>query len=148
MKKTVDLIDLCTKFNELRTSKLEERYSPEEMKDLCKQIGINERIFHELAKRNVFEKSKFGTKVVYRFSKNPLYKGLLEQTYNHIRQLNNISKNKKKSPVELNLTDEEQAIALLKSKGYRLIKPIGINVESLKKDLPNIYRKYVQEEEI
>ena len=133
----VNIEEMTKKFNNLRLSSQNKNFSRAEVFKALKNIGINSGIAEKMSKNTqFFEKRRDGVRVNYYFKKDPVYKGLMESIYKQYNEGHKKYSNMKE------IGEEEKAIALLKSRGYELKKIVGIDEEALRKDLPNVYKKY------
>ena len=90
-----------------------------------------------LLRSQLANKEKEGVRNIYWFKDEPVYKDKMKTC---CRTYSKPSSKKEVLPV---LT-EESAINLLKSAGYKISKPVGFDVDSLKEENPDIFWKYVK----
>lgn len=138
-KKRLDSLELTKRFNELRMKELGNIYPVQAMSELIRSIGINGHIFNKLSQAGVFEKSKVGKRTMYKFSATPLYKDIMKDC------CENYSAYTKKESKGLT---EEIAINFLKSKGYKVQKEDSFDLETLKKENPELYSRYIVYKEV
>lgn len=147
--KKVDIEGVCKTFNTLRQENLHKIFTPNEMQDLLSKHGIAKGIFRKMAQNAFFRVRKApnskGNCKEYVFTDFPIYKAQFEKIYQDMRDYKNGKTSRK---VDKNLSDEEAAIQLLKSLGYSIKRPVGINEAALKKELPKIYAKYLTMQEV
>lgn len=86
-----------------------------------------------------FRKRRSGQVVQYCFTDVPVYKGAFIKLYG------DYNKKLKEIPSQ---SDEEKAISLLKSLGYRIFKEEGIDEDALQNQYPEIYEKFLITKEI
>lgn len=143
MKTKVNIEEVCKKFNTLRQENLRKIFSPSEMEELLVRNGIGKQIFRKMAQNAFFRVRKDplhkGNCKQYAFLDTPIYKAQFERVYQEMRDYKN-SRNSKKGEETVS---EESAIKLLKSLGYVLKKPAGLNEAALKREMPKIYEKYL-----
>lgn len=132
----IDKVALCEKFNTLRCNNLHKTFSSNEMWNLMHSIGINKHIFSAMSKEGeiFFRKRRNGQVVQYCFTDVPVYKGTFIKLYN------SYNKTLKTPPSQ---SDEEKAINLLKSLGYKIFKDEGIDETALQNQYPEIYEKFL-----
>lgn len=138
----IDYEKLCQNFNEFRLENLNKIFNTRsEMQSAIRKLGINKLIFGIMCKNHVFDTRRNGNQMQYAFKRIPLYKNDLKRIYVEY----NSSKVSKKNIKEENskVLNEENAIKLLKSLGYKIQRIEGLNEKLLKIDHPDIYEKYI-----
>lgn len=130
----VDYVSVTEAFNKLIQSD-KKIHTPSEMRNICKGIGIRADVFQLMMKKGTFFRTrKIGTKKEVVFSSTPIYKNIFKELF---EEAANVKKNKPK------VFKEEEVIEFLKSKGYRIYREDGINENALKKEHPELYRRYL-----
>lgn len=128
--------EICTKFNELRMQNVGRRFPSNQIKKMMNEIGINTHIFNAMTKNQIFfDRNRRGRAIEYRFREAPVYKGVFEKLYN---DYNDSLKKNNKSNSE---TKEEECVSYLKSLGYIITKPIGLDEDLIKQKYPEIYQE-------
>ena len=117
--KKLDPHTLCAAFNKARMENLQSTYSTEEMKKLLKKYGIGTYLVPKMMSLNFFKRFRQGKGFSLSFTSEPIYEAQFRTLLN------------KKRPVVVRTDEDEEkeAIALLKSKGYRIFKVIQKEVE-------------------
>ena len=96
-----------------------------------------------------------GTSRLYGIPKEPIYKGVIEGCYKTARGYKNSSRKaaKKASAKEVKTSvvdnfaeakEVNDAIRLLLSKGYKVSRPLGLDVKALLADHPELESKYMR----
>ena len=121
------------------------------------ELGFNSQVVGIIIPK-VFPFEKMGKSRLYELPKNPVYKGLIEGCYKIARGYKNSSKATKKivtkeikTPVVNNFAEAKEindAIQLLLSKGYKISRPLGLDVKQLLKDHPELSKIYMRYESI
>ena len=138
--KKLDSKELLSKFNTLRQQNLKKEFTPAELEKLLNSNGFNSSIVSLLKKvPGLFQVQKLSTSRWYSFTEKPLNYLEMEKI------LREYCTPKKSSPKE-KLTPEQEAVQLLVSKGYIVKRPIGLDTEKLRKELPDVYQKYMNYE--
>lgn len=132
--KKINTLELCEKFNKIRQENIHKIFSPQEMMNLLKNIGISSTYFREMVKNNFFRMRKNHQNREYTFTDTPIYKAQFEKIYNDFRE-------KQRKPKTSNKFTEKEAIDFLKSLGYQIFKSEGIDEDKLQKLYPNIYKE-------
>lgn len=140
-RKQSDKTELTRKFNILRQENLGKKFTSLEMFDMChKYAGISKKIFDKMAQDGVFDKYSIGRNVFYMFRDTPLHK---DRMFRIFTNFNKKLREKRNSVVGTEPKfSEQEAISFLKGKGYKVLKPQGLDLEALKNDCPEIFEKY------
>ena len=136
MRPRIDYMKLTEDFNLLRSQLANKEFAAEQMYKMCHNIGISRHLYNNMLRMGFFGSRKEGVRNIYWFKDEPVYKDKMKtccRTY---------SKPSKKEV--LPVLTEESAINLLKSAGYKISKPVGFDVDSLKEENPDIFWKYVK----
>lgn len=143
MKTSKELVEA---FNSLRLQYLGEKVSGEELSRQLKAAGFNAETI-ALFKRNkeIFSSErKFGKPKMFSFMQKPLYIGQLTAILQQAKELKaSYNRNWKKPEEKKYSFTEEEAVEFLKSQGYRLQKEVGLDIETLKKENPKLFEKYL-----
>lgn len=132
--KKVDYEKKCAAFNTIRMQNQNKTLTREEFIKLMSSIGINQNIINLIIRFNYVMSERVGVNKLYSFKSVPLYKAQLESLY----RKDSKSRNKKE-----NISEEEQALNLLQSKGYQIKVCKGFDELRFKKDHPDLYQKYL-----
>lgn len=140
---------LCERFNKIKGEHKDDLLTREQAVELFHSIGINAGIAKALLRGGVLESEKISNKIFYRFRSGPLHKDQLESYYRknnaYSAKYNAKKRMEKQSSVEdkpLGATEITDALRILKDSGYRVQK-VHFDLESLKKEEPSIYQKYL-----
>lgn len=140
MRPRIDYLKLTEDFNLLRSQLANKEFAAEQMYKMCHNIGISRHLYNNMIRMGFFGSRKEGVRNIYWFKDEPVYKDKMKtccRTY---------SKSSSPKKEETPILTEESAINLLKSAGYKISKPVGFDVDSLKKENPDIFWKYVKVE--
>lgn len=121
--KRLDPHAVCAAFNKARMENQEFSYSVEEMKKLLKKYKIGTYLVPKMMSLNFFKRFRGKRGFSLSFTSEPIYEAQFRTLLN--------KKKKSSSPVVSHTDEDEEkeAIALLKSKGYRIFKVIQEEVE-------------------
>lgn len=127
--KKLDPKELCASFNKARLQNQGTTFPIEELKKVLKSFGISSYLVSRMRKLNMFNTRLISGRKYYMFSDTPIY----------VSQFMSLLSKKNMKHVEK--FTEEEAIAYLKKKGYRVQKPT-IDWDLLFKENPEIVEKY------
>lgn len=142
---------LCERFNKMKGEHKDDLLTREQAVQLFHSVGINVGIAKALLRGGVLESEKINNKIFYSFRNGPLHKDQLESyyrkqnaysvKYNARKKIEKQSSEEKPlvGANEQNITD---ALQILKNSGYRVQKA-RFDLESLEKEEPFIYQKYL-----
>ena len=131
MNRKIDKKELCLAFNQLRTNNLNKKFNSTEFHEALRKLGISNKYAQEIAKTGSVRFRKMGNKTEYAFTENPL----------HYQQIEKIYADRGKHHKQAS-TPIDEAIKLLKECGYRIQKPVGLDLKTLEKENPDILEKY------
>lgn len=138
MRQKINFMRLTEDFNLLRSQLIGKEFSAEQMFKMCHNIGISRHLYNNMIRMGFFGFRKEGRNNIYWFKDEPIYKDKMKNCCRTYAQ-------KKEKPSALT---EESAVNLLKSIGYKISKPVGFDIDSLKKESPDIFWKYSKFEDL
>lgn len=158
MKNEVNVVELTAALNDFIQSNKNKTYTRQEIGEKMTELGFNSQVVGIIIPK-VFPFEKMGKSRLYEIPKNPIYKGIIEGCYKIARGYKNSSRRaaKKavtkevKTPVTDNFAEAKEvndAIHLLLSKGYKVSRPLGLDVKQLLKDHPELSKIYMRYESI
>ena len=152
--KKVNVEELTKALNSFIQSNKNKTFTRQEIGEKMAELGFNPMVSGIIIPK-LFPFEKMGTSRLYGIPKEPIYKGVIEGCYKTARGYKNSSRKaaKKvatkevKTPVVDNFTEAKEvndAIRLLLSKGYKVSRPLGLDVKQLLKDHPELESKYMR----
>ena len=152
--KRVNIEELTMALNGFIQSNKNKTFTRQELGEKLAEAGLNPVVAGIIIPK-VFPFEKMGTSRLYGLPKEPIYKGVVESCYKTARGYRNSSraakkaaaKEKKPSVVIDNFTEAKEvndAIHLLLSKGYKVSRPLGLDVKALLADHPELESKYMR----
>ena len=157
MKKKVDVKELSRALNGFIQKNENKTFTRQELGEKIAELGFNDQIIRLIIPK-VFPFEKLGTCRIYTTPKDPVYMGIIEGCYKTARKYseryfskvkeNKSSTQKEKTPVTVDKFTEAKevndAIRLLLSKGYKILRPLGLDVKALLADHPELESKYMR----
>ena len=156
MKKTVNIEELSRALNSFIQKNENKTFTRQELGEKMSELGFNDQIIRLIIPK-VFLFEKLGKCRLYTTPKNPVYMGVIEGCYKTARKYSKkysskVKENKttvkeNKTPVVDNFTEAKEvndAIRLLLSKGYKISRPLGLDVKQLLTDHPELAQKYMR----
>lgn len=116
--------ELISALNKFRAENNKKEFEREEILSELNKMGFNKVESQKILTSNIFEVRKNKTKKYWRFKESPI----------HISMLESIK-------TKRTVVNEDFCIKVLQEKGYIIKKPIGLDIERLKKD--GLYSKYM-----
>ena len=162
MKKKINIEELTSALNGFIQSNKNKTFTRQEIGEKMNELGFNDQMIR-LVVPKVFPYEKLGTSRLYGLPKNPVYKGVIESCYKITRDYSKkYFKNKEKTTVKEKAAVKEKpttdsfteakevndAIHLLLSKGYKISRPLGLDVKALLMDHPELAKIYMRYESI
>lgn len=153
--KKINVEELTGKFNEFRMSSLSKTFTRGELLEKLLSIGFNKGIVAEMIPK-LFPFEKMGTSRLYGIPKEPIHKSQIASFYKTVNDRKKkmspktIAKKENKPSID-NFVDAKEvndAIHLLLSKGYKISRPLGLDVKQLLKDHPELAKIYMRYESI
>lgn len=153
--KKVDVEELTKALNEFIQSNKNRTFTRQEIGEKMSELGFNPQVAGIIIPK-LFPYEKMGTSRLYGLPKEPIYKGVVEGCYKTARGYKNSSRKvakkaivkEEKSPIVVDAFTEAKeindAIHLLLSKGYKVSRPLGLDVKQLLKDHPELTKKYMR----
>lgn len=137
----MDYKELTRKLNEFREKGRKENktYTSQQLYEELEKLGFNVSISRRVAAFMDFE--KIGTAKIYSMPESPIHQSRIERLYRSAANSQKKSKAMSKIAKAEDLT-EQQAVAILIKKGYRVKKAIRFDLERFKAEQPEMYRKY------
>ena len=160
MRKKVNVEELTAALNGFIQSNKNKTFTRQEIGEKMSELGFNPQVTGIIVPR-LFPYEKMGTSRLYGLPKEPVYKGVVEGCYKTARGYKNSSrkaakkataKKEEKTPIAVDTFAEAKevndAIRLLLSKGYKVSRPLGLDVKQLLKDHPELSKTYMRYESI
>ena len=152
--KKVNIEELTAALNNFIQSNKNKTFTRQELGEKLSEVGFNPMVSGIIIPK-LFPYEKMGTSRLYGLPNEPVYKGVVEGCYKTARGYKNSSRKvaKKiatkevKTPVVDNFAEAKEvndAIRLLLSKGYKVSRPLGLDVKQLLKDHPELESKYMR----
>lgn len=156
MKKKVNIKELSQALNSFIQKNENKTFTRQELGEKMAELGFNNQIIRLIIPK-VFPFEKLGTCRLYSLPKDPVYMGIIEGCYKTARKysekyFSKVKENKttvkeNKTPVVDNFSEAKEindAIHLLLSKGYKISRPLGLDVKALLADHPELESKYMR----
>ena len=153
MRKTVNIEELTAALNSFIQSNKDKTFTRKEIGEKMNELGFNPQVTGIIVPK-LFPYEKMGTSRLYGLPKDPIYKGVIEGCYKTARGYNKTSyrkTTKKDATKEVKTVDNfaeakevNDAIRLLLSKGYKVSRPLGLDVKALLADHPELTQKYMR----
>lgn len=151
--KKVNIEELTKALNNFIQSNKNKTFTRQELIERLSEVGFNSVVTGIIIPK-LFPSEKMGTSKLYGVPKDPVYKGVIEGCYKTARgykissrKAKKVSAEKVKTPVVDNFTEAKEvndAIHLLLSKGYKVSRPLGLDVKQLLADHPELAQKYMR----
>ena len=155
--KKVNIEELTAALNDFIQKNKNKTFTRQELGEKLSEAGFNPVVSGIIIPR-LFPFEKMGTSRLYGIPKNPIYKGVVEGCYKTARGYKTSSRKAKKvaakeekTPVVDAFTEAKEvndAIRLLLSKGYKVSRPLGLDVKALLSDHPELAKKYMRYDSI
>lgn len=155
--KKVNIEELTAALNGFIQKNANKTFTRQELGEKLSEAGFNPVVTGIIIPR-LFPFEKMGTSRLYGVPKNPIYKGVVEGCYKTARGYKTSSRKAKKvvakeekTPVVDAFTEAKEvndAIRLLLSKGYKVSRPLGLDVKALLSDHPELAKKYMRYDSI
>ena len=151
--KKVNIEELTKALNGFIQSNKSKTFTRQELGEKLSEVGFNPVVTGIIIPK-LFPFEKMGTSRLYGLPKEPIYKGVIEGCYKTAREYKTSSRRAKKvaakeekTPVVDAFTEAKEvndAIRLLLSKGYKISRPLGLDVKQLLADHPELTQKYMR----
>lgn len=151
--KKVNIEELTKALNGFIQSNKNKTFTRQELGEKLSEVGFNPVVSGIIIPK-VFPFEKMGTSRLYGLPKEPIYKGVIEGCYKTARGYKTSSRKAKKAtakevktPIVDNFTEAKEvndAIHLLLSRGYKVYRPLGLDVKALLADHPELESKYMR----
>jgi hypothetical protein len=145
--KKVNIKTKTEAFNRTRLENKSKSFTYTELIALLKAAGIPLDITTLIIKHHFIDKEEVDGKMLYSFQANSLHMDSMQAFYDEKNRKKKAWNDSKKSPVKEALT-ERAALALLQSKGYRIKRIVGFDLERFMKEQPEMYHKYAKYEHV
>ena len=155
--KKVNIEELTKALNSFIQSNKNKTFTRQELGEKLSEAGFNPVVSGIIIPK-LFPFEKMGTSRLYGLPKDPIYKGVIEGCYKiargykiSSRASKKAAKEKKPSTVVDNFAEAKEindAIRLLLSKGYKVSRPLGLDVKQLLKDHPELSKIYMRYESV
>ena len=159
MRKKVNIEELTAALNSFIQSNKSKTFTRQEIGEKMIELGFNDQMTRLLIPK-IFPFEKMGTSRLYGIPKSPVYKGIIDGCYKTTRNYSKkyFSKKEKTTVKEKAAVKEKStivdafaeakevndAIHLLLSKGYKISRPLGLDVKALLADHPELAQKYMR----
>ena len=159
MKKKVNIEELTKALNGFIQSNKDKTFTRQEIGEKMIELGFNDQMTRLLIPK-IFPFEKMGTSRLYGIPKSPVYKGIIDGCYKTTKNYSKkyFSKKEKTTVKEKAAAKEKStivdafaevkevndAIHLLLSKGYKISRPLGLDVKALLADHPELAQKYMR----
>ena len=160
MKKRINIAELTAALNNFIQNNKNKTFTRQEIGEKMIELGFNDQMTRLIIPR-VFPFEKLGASRLYGLPKSPVYKGIIEGCYKTTRNYSKkyFSSKKEKTTVKEKSAVKEKstivdafaeakevndAIHLLLSKGYKISRPLGLDVKALLADHPELEQKYMR----
>ena len=158
MKKKINIEELTKALNSFIQSNKSKTFTRQEIGEKMIELGFNDQMTRLIIPR-VFPFEKLGASRLYGLPKSPVYKGIIEGCYKTTRNYSKKYFSKKEKTTvkekvavkEKPITDSfaeakevNDAIHLLLSKGYKISRPLGLDIKALLADHPELESKYMR----
>ncbi len=151
--KKVNVEELTKALNSFIQSNKNKTFTRQEIGEKMAELGFNPQVTGIIVPK-LFPYEKMGTSRLYGIPKDPIYKGVIEGCYKTARGYKTSSRKaakkaskEMKTPTMDNFAEAKEvndAIHLLLSKGYKVSRPLGLDVKQLLKDHPELESKYMR----
>jgi len=150
--KKINIEELTAALNSFIQSNKDKTFTRKEIGEKMNELGFNPQVTGIIVPK-LFPYEKMGTSRLYGLPKNPIYKGVIEGCYKTARGYKTSSRKvaKKATTKEVKAVDNfaeakevNDAIRLLLSKGYKVSRPLGLDVKALLADHPELTQKYMR----
>lgn len=156
--KKVNVEELTAALNGFIQSNKNKTFTRQEIGEKMNELGFNPMVSGIIIPK-LFPYEKMGTSRLYGIPKDPIYKGVIEGCYKTARGYKTSSRKaakkvvvkEAKTQVVDNFAEAKEvndAIRLLLSKGYKVSRPLGLDVKQLLKDHPELSKTYMRYESI
>ena len=159
MRKKVNIEELTAALNGFIQNNKSKTFTRQEIGEKMIELGFNDQMTRLLIPK-IFPFEKMGTSRLYGIPKSPVYKGIIDGCYKTTRNYSKkyFSKKEKTTVKEKAAVKEKStivdafaeakevndAIHLLLSKGYKISRPLGLDVKALLADHPELAQKYMR----
>lgn len=143
--RTVDIKSKTEAFNRTRLNNKDKSFTYQELIALLKGAGIPADITGMAIKHHFIDKAEVDGHMLYSFQVSSLHIDSMQSFYNEKNKKKKIWRDNAKPAVKNALT-ERAAVALLQSKGYRIKRIVGFDLERFIKEQPEMYHKYAKYE--
>lgn len=136
--KPINVENLTRSINEFRINSGNRQFERKELLSKLEALGFNKCI------------AAYAVAKLYKFGENPIHKSQISGLYIHYRGTKNdytARQREKKSSCLSAVNDNEKAmIEYLKSKGYKIQKPIGFDEQKFAQMNPELYSRFIKYE--
>lgn len=149
----VNVEELTATLNRFIQSNKDKTFTRKEIGEKMNELGFNSQVTGIIVPK-LFPYEKMGSSKLYGLPKDPIYKGVIEGCYKKARGYRTSSRKAKKvstkevkTPVVDTFAEAKEvndAIHLLLSKGYKISRPLGLDVKALLADHPELAQKYMR----
>lgn len=152
--KKVNVEELTKALNSFIQLNKNKTFTRQEIGEKMAELGFNPQVTGIIVPK-LFPYEKMGTSRLYGLPKEPIYKGVIEGCYKTARGYKTSSRKAAKKAaakeVKTSIVDNfaeakevNDAIHLLLSRGYKVSRPLGLDVKQLLKDHPELESKYMR----
>ncbi len=137
--KKVNVKELTEALNKFRIDSKDRVFTRAEALNAFHALGFNKAIAQDILRFMSFE--QMGTARLYQFNKEPIYEGRVKALYKKDQSSSAKYYSDKKEK-----TAEEEALELLREKGYKVQRVIGFDEARFKAEHPELYKQYLKYE--
>ena len=151
--KKVNVEELTAALNGFIQSNKDKTFTRKELVEKLNNLGFNAQITGIMIPK-LFSFEKMGASHLYEVPRNPIYKGVIEGCYKTARGYKTSSRKARKASTKevktpiidtfVEAKEVNDAIHLLLSKGYKISRPLGLDVKALLADHPELTQKYMR----
>lgn len=143
--KAVNIKQKTESFNRTRLENKDKSFTYAELTTLLKSVGIPLDITTLIIKHHFIDKEEVDGRMLYSFQTTSLHMDSMQAFYDEKNRRKKAWNDSKKKPAKDALT-ERAALALLQSKGYRIKRIVGFDLDKFAAEQPEMYRKYCKYE--
>jgi hypothetical protein len=143
--RTVSIKSKTEAFNRVRLENKSKSFTYVELIALLKAAGIPADIASMAIKHGFIDKAEVDGKMLYSFQVTSLHMDSMQSFYNEKNKKKKAWRDNAKQPAK-NAMTERAALALLQSKGYRIKRIVGFDLEKFAQEQPELYHKYAKYE--
>ena len=131
--------ELIKKLNKFRTENIGKTFTSGQIYEELQKLGFSASVAKRVAA--ILPSEKVGTAKLYSMPEDPIHQSRISAIYDGMKkaQLKYKAKTRREKPAPLT---EKAALELLQSKGYRIKRVTGFDMERFMKEQQEMYRRY------